>query len=76
VKSALFTRRNATPDFVEEVRYQHYVIFAFSCLSALGRHQHDEALSVWSKIQVQSEADVRKRLTDPYAGLAGNKGST
>ena len=68
-------RRHAAPDFVEEIHHQRYMTLGFSRFRALRRHQHDEALAVGGEIEVRSQTDVRKLLSEPHPRLVRHKRS-
>jgi hypothetical protein len=55
--------RHPAPDFVEEIHDQRCMTLGFSWLRALRRHQHDEALAGAVRIEVHSQADVRKPIS-------------
>src|SRR5262249_51412482 len=69
----LTLRRDAPPDFVEEIHHNLDVILRFSWLGALRRHQHDEALAVGGEIEVPAHADSRKLLSGPQPRLVRHK---
>ena len=66
-------RRHAAPDFVEEIPHQPYMTLGFLWLRTLGRHQRDEALAVGGEIQVHSQTEVRKLLSESHPRLVRHK---
>src|SRR5262245_5241676 len=58
-KDSFPLRRQAPPDFVEEVHLEHYMILNFTCLADVRRHQRDKALAVTREIEVSARSDVR-----------------